>query len=344
MKLRLALVVVAVAGALLPLPPGFVERWYSSGVYLTMQPVVTGFSNQVSFALFDLVVLGVATLWIVAMAWDRFGRSLGWGSVFWRALLRTMTWAAVLYIAFLAVWGLNYRRVPLWRKVPFDASRVSPERAQALLGVTVDRLNALHDPAHAVGWRGAPVDAHLADAFARAIVRVGVVRAVRPGRPKVTVFQWYFRRAAVEGLTDPFFLETLVNSDLLPFERPLVEAHEWAHLAGFADEGEANFIGWLTCLVGGDADQYSGWLFLYGEAAAAVPRETRDREAARLDPGPRGDLRAIADRLRRDTSPRLAAAGWRVYDRYLRANRIAAGAASYADVVRLILGTGTGGV
>ena len=30
--------------------------------------------------------------------------------------------------------------------------------------------------------------------------------------------------------------------------------------------------------------------------------------------------------------------GWRVYDRYLKANRVERGSASYADVVRLVLG------
>jgi hypothetical protein len=33
---------------------------------------------------------------------------------------------------------------------------------------------------------------------------------------------------------------------------------------------------------------------------------------------------------------------WRVYDRYLKANRIEEGAASYAQVVRLLLGTRLG--
>jgi hypothetical protein len=35
----------------------------------------------------------------------------------------------------------------------------------------------------------------------------------------------------------------------------------------------------------------------------------------------------------------VSAAGWRVYDQYLKANTVQAGAASYADVVKLVLGT-----
>ena len=41
----------------------------------------------------------------------------------------------------------------------------------------------------------------------------------------------------------------------------------------------------------------------------------------------------------RHVSRRVAAAGWRVYDSYLKANRVEAGSASYAQVVRLVAGT-----
>jgi hypothetical protein len=51
---------------------------------------------------------------------------------------------------------------------------------------------------------------------------------------------------------------------------------------------------------------------------------------------------AVAARLARDVRPQVSAAGWRVYDKYLKANRIEAGAASYAQVVRLVLGTTLG--
>jgi hypothetical protein len=139
-------------------------------------------------------------------------------------------------------------------------------------------------------------------------------------------------------MTDPYFLETLVQRELLPFERPFVIAHEWSHLAGFADESEANFVGWLTCLRGSVADQYSGWLFLYAELARAVRARDRAPFAATLAAGPRDDLNAIADRYNRQVNPRVSATGWRVYDRYLKANRVAAGTASYDQVVRLVLG------
>jgi hypothetical protein len=58
-----------------------------------------------------------------------------------------------------------------------------------------------------------------------------------------------------------------------------------------------------------------------------------------LADGPREDLQAIRVRLLQHINPQVSAAGWRVYDQYLKANKVEAGAASYAEVVRLILGT-----
>ena len=127
---------------------------------------------------------------------------------------------------------------------------------------------------------------------------------------------------------------------MLPFERPLVVAHEWAHLAGFTDEGEANFVGWLTCMRGSEPHQYSGWLFLYSEVMARPAAGPSARGAAphwRADHEP--TLRPSGQRYAREVSPRLSTAGWQVYDQYLKANRIEAGTASYAEVVRLVLGT-----
>src|SRR5438094_588193 len=149
------------------------------------------------------------------------------------------------------------------------------------------------------------VDPRLARAFALVQAELGAPPLAVPGRPKHTLADFYFRRAAVDGMTDPYFLETLVASDLLPFERPFVVAHEWSHLAGYADESEANFVGWLTCVRAGGDDAYSGWLFLYGEMIANVSAADR-RSLPELAPGPRADRRAIADRFRRNVSPRMS--------------------------------------
>lgn len=340
MKGRLAVIAAAASTAALPMPPVIVERTYSAGVYPVAQAWITHVSNLVPVALFDLMVVAVAGAWIALGLRDittkpsrlRALASIG---------LRTAIWAAVVYLLFVCVWGLNYRRVPLARRLPFDASRVTLDAARDLAIRAVGELNALYAPAHAESTddgSASAVDSALAVAFARAQRDLGAARLAAPARPKRTILDLYFQRAGVSGMTDPFFLETLIATDLLPVERPFVVAHEWSHLAGITDEGEANFVGWLTCVRGTPPQRYSGWLFLFGELSRAMRSGDRIAVGAGLAPGPREDLRAVARRIQEHVNPRVAAAGWRAYDQYLKANRVERGAASYAEVVKLVLG------
>jgi hypothetical protein len=335
---RLALIVAAIGAALAPIPAAAVERVYSLGLYPALQRVLTALSNLVPFALFDALLVGVAATWACLFVGD-VGKTRGsWLRALARSASRTVTAGAALYLVFLMTWGLNYRRVPLVDKLEFDASAVSASAARALALTAVEEVNRLHGSADRTQAAGTAIDPSLAGAFNRTQQALGISLTVWPARPKHSLLDLYFKRAAVDAMTDPYFLETLVVSNLLPFERAFVVAHEWSHLAGFANEGEANFVGWLTCLRGSAASQYSAWLFLYREVFAAVAAEDRRRVFSELAAGPREDLRAIEQRIRGQISPMLSTAGWQVYDRYLKANRVEAGTASYAEVVRLVLG------
>ena len=339
MPWRPAFVAAAAGAALVPLPAAIVERLYSTRLYLGIQPLLTSLSNLAPFALFDGLVLVAAVSWIALSTRDVRsvkGRLRALAVIAWRAIV----WSAALYLVFLFTWGLNYRRVRLVDALALDPARITALAVKDASFVTAGRLNALHDRGHAGGGSDAQaIDQQLAAALEHALADTGRPQAVVPGRAKRTIFDWYFRRAAVDGMTDPFFLEILVSSDLLPFERPFVTAHEWSHLAGVADEGEANFVGWLACLRASPAAQYSGWLFMFSELARVSSGTDRAATRAALAAGPRDDLQAIRDRVARHVSPRLSAAGWRGYDSYLKANRVEAGAASYGEVVRLALGT-----
>jgi hypothetical protein len=336
-RVRITLIVLAIGAALAPLPPALVDRWYSARLFATLQPALTSLSNLVPFALLDLLIGACAAVWIALAARD-LSRAPHRRRAAATIAARTAVWSAAFYLAFLVLWGLNYRRPRLRETTAYDASAVTPGAAVAAGRLAVQQLNALYPSRAADPPVPGAIDSVLDEAFAHAVRDVGIAHDVVPARPKRTMLDWYFRRAGVDGMTDPFFLETLVAGNVLSFERAFVVAHEWSHLAGIADEGEANFTAWLSCVRGSRSHAYSGWLFLYGELAAAVSRGDRAALAAALDSGPRNDLRALRDRYARDVNPRIAGAGWRVYDSYLKANRVPSGAASYDDVVRLVLG------
>jgi Protein of unknown function (DUF3810) len=327
--LKIAVISVAVLVAMVPFPKPFVERFYSTFLYIHLQRVITGGSNLVAFSLFDALIVGIIAAWLWALIADIRGRK----RVIARVLVRSVVWASVLYIAFVCLWGFNYRRVKLTGKLEIDARGVSQERAFSLAATSIERLNAIYAQAHADS-----IEPSLANGFDSAQRELGSVVVAIPGTPKSSLLNPFFRMTGVSGMTDPYFLETLIDDSVLPFERPMVIAHEWGHLAGFADESEASFVGWLTCIHGSAADQYSAWLFVFQEMMPIVGGEARSELVRRLDPGPREDLRAIAERARRQVNPRASRISSLVYDRYLKANLIPSGVANYGEVAGLLLG------
>ena len=274
------IIALAAIGAVAPTPAAWIEQTYSRQWYLAWQNVVTRVSSVVGFSLLDLLaVIVVAGL---AVCWWRELRGSGPGpwrraSAAMRMTFRTVALAAALYLAFLAMWGLNYRREPLTAKLDYDAARISPDALASLAAESVDRLKALHAPAHAAApWPAFDeLPARLGPAFEQVQRRLGAGRTAVAGRPKATLLSAYFRRAGIDGMLSPFSLEVLVNGTVLPFERPFLVAHEWAHLAGYANEAEANFVGVLICLAGDAQSRYNAWLFLSQQLVRHLPPDAR---------------------------------------------------------------------
>jgi hypothetical protein len=327
----MALFVVAVVCAVVPVPAPWVERVYSMGFYPVVQAAMTRASNYSPVALLDVAV-GLLLLGAAMIARSSV-RSLGVRRALRRGSIAAAGVVALIYLVFLAVWGLNYRRVPLESKLDYDPSRLTRDAAMAFANTAAAQVNAGYVDAHASPSQLAVLQA----SFAGAQRALGARRVAVTGVPKRSLLTLYFRYAAIDGMTDPWFLEIIVNPDVLEFERPFVLAHEWAHLAGYANEAEANFVGWMTCVRADALARYSGWLAAYQHAAGALSRSDR-RLITPLDRGPLEDLKAMSARYAR-SSPVVRQAARGVYDEYLRANRVTEGIASYDAVVKLMIGT-----
>jgi hypothetical protein len=338
--IRLFLVLAAAMLAATPLSRPAIERVYARGIYPVIQPALTSAGNFARIAFFDVALVAVLILVVgLPIAYLR-SRPRGWLLAIGRLLADFAVIAAVLYLWFLLAWGMNYRREPLRSKLDFDQRRVTEDALRELAQRDVSALNRLHAGAHRAGWPTYDAMPSLVGAaFTRVQRDLGMSWTAVPGRPKRSIVDFYFRRAAVDGMTDPFFLETLANYGLLPVERPFVVAHEWSHLAGYADESEANFVAWLICMRAPANAQYSGWLSLYGTIIGALPPGARAEIAATLEAGPRADLEAVAARVRLQSSPLVSRAGYAAYDKFLKANRVQAGIRSYGEVIQLLLGT-----
>jgi hypothetical protein len=332
-SVRAVLIFAALAALLVPLPPHLVETRYSTTIYPVLQSRVTAVTNLSPLALLDVAAVAIGLF--LTFSFARRMRARGLSSAVAYSSVNVLTLTALIVLWFFVLWGANYRRLPLEEKLNYDQARVTRDAALRLGTHALGEVNGRYDAAHATLVQGPSLDA----AFGAAQRALGASRLAIPGTPKRSLLELYFRAAAIDGMTDPFFLEVILNPDTLPFERPFVLSHEWAHLAGYANEGEANFVAWLTCSQGDAMAVYSGWMAIFEHVVAALPGADRVQLTSRLADGPRRDLQEAAARYSR-SSPVVRTAARDVYDSYLRANRVPEGVESYSTVVRLMLGAG----
>ncbi len=328
--------IIGVAAALqwAPLPADWIENGYANGIYPLLARTFVPLANAVPFTIGDLIfcaiVLGVIASWVIG--WRRLRGSPA--ARVWRLTVRTAAVAAAIVIWFDAAWALNYRRAPIVKRVAFDPARLTARNVSAFSARIVSALNATATPAHAEQLTEAQMQTALAEAEAPVLRRLGDRSSISVSRPKRTIFDPWFELAGIGGQWDPFAYETLLNAEFLPFERPFALAHEWGHVAGFGDESDANLIAALTTLRSKDAFiRYSGLFWAYG----FLPEH--DRRALPLSPLVRADLAAARRRFLRSYNPRLSAAQWFVYDKYLRVNGVRAGVVSYSLFIQVLVGT-----
>jgi hypothetical protein len=313
-----------------PLPLAVLVRWRQA--YARFQPVVTGASSQAPVAVLDVLLVGLC-LWALWWLWARRGRLRP------ATVARVAAVAAALgWVLFLLLWGWHYQVPTLDARLAPGSADVSRERGAAFAHVTVAQLNALHVAAHGSPWpTRADLPAVLGPLLAEVLPPLGVTRRPRLPVPRGTLLDWYFRAGGIDGLTNPFGLEIVLNSRVLPVELPALVAHEYAHLAGFADEADASVVAWLACQGGSPALRYSSALAVLPHLLTGLPRATQGEVVDRLGEGPRDDLRAIAARLETQW-PWVRAMAWHAYDRFLKANRVGEGVARYDAVARVLIG------
>jgi hypothetical protein len=343
LKIAAGLILAAAAIAtVLPRQGPWVERHYARGAFPGIQRVLTGASNAVPFALLDVVIAGSVVLAALAIASvvraPAGGRLAMAGHRGWQAVALV----SLAYLVFLAAWGLNYRREPVSAWLDFDNHRVTSEAVASLNEAALGELARLRPglPIRDTDWPGRELAARrLVPAVNETVRLLGLPTPVVPGRPKTTILDPFLTRAGVSGLTNPFLLETLLPSNLLGFEYPSVIAHEWGHLAGLARESDASFFGLMACLRGDAGAQYSAWLDIFLQTLPGSAGGRRAAAIARLPAAVRTDIDAMAARTSRDRVGTISRASWRVYDRYLRSNRVDSGLRNYGEVVRLLAGT-----
>jgi len=339
-----------------------VEDLYARRVGFWIARAQSAASGFVPFSLAEFVLLGAVVYLVVPNVRDlarAIRRRRGVPAAGLTAAARVAAFAVLTVSLFYLCWGLNYARAPLaarlgWTPVqPADAAaaaRATDEIAR-FAGELVDAANAAYrDVAHsddlgrpsarAAGVEG--LDTVFDASYARVQRTLGLETALAAprGPAKPLLASGLVSHLQISGVYFPWTGEANYNRLVPAVTLPHTIAHEKAHQRGIAREDEANFLGYLACVMSDDAYvRYSGYLFgqrqLIGELASRDRPAARALVARRL-PGVQRDVDdLVAFWQRYEGEPaRMSAA---MNDRYLRAQGVRSGIASYAASRNLIV-------
>jgi hypothetical protein len=325
-------ILAAIALVAFPFPSDIIEEYYANGLFSDLNRALVPIADSVPVSIGDVGVIVMIAIFVISWiatlsSAPRFERRQTVGKL----LLHSLGWLGAGVIVFELLWGLNYRRDTVVQRIVFEQSRITDDAVAAFSERIVDTLN--NDVAAAHRERHVNRVA-LAAAFEPVVNRLGDDWNVELTTPKFTILQPYYEAAGVGGQYSPFSFETLLNSSFLSYELPAALAHEWAHVGGFTDEGDANYIAVVACLRSDDPlIRYSGAFWTYGQLPAA------QRKRLRLDPRVSADFAASRARFYRHFVPLISDLQWSTYDGYLRTNGVRGGVTSYGFFLRLLVGT-----
>jgi hypothetical protein len=340
---KIAVVALSLLLTIFQLPASFIERFYANGFYARLQSMVTPVSNLLPFALYDVLIsvliLGLPAFWIVCLVRAGKGKRLRRAA---GLFLNTIVFGAIILLVFQLLWGFNYMRQPLRQKLDYNGERINEEAAMRFYRLCVKGLNSEVEAAHETNlpddeeWRK-----RLQPAYSALLKEFGRAGDITLARAKATLFDKYLEAAGISGFINPFGHETIVGRGYHSLDRAFTLAHEWGHLAGFAEESEASFVGLLALLRSEDAAcRYAGWLALYSHLPLCSLKEklkAGQEEMPQLAAAVEGDLRAMDEEAdKRRISPAVSKAQWQMYDQFLKAQHATA---SYGELASLMMGT-----
>jgi hypothetical protein len=313
--------------------PEATESLYAQGFYPWIVRLFAAL-NRVSFSWAEVLLVSAI---VAAVLFFRPRRALLtlWGAV-----------GALLW-AFLLLWGFNYARPPLEKRLGLDPPAADPqvllETGERVAARTSDLFEALGQNS---GSTRLPVSFEeldqLIDDGYRELKLPGDRIGGRTTPAKPLMSSTLFSYLGISGIFVPFTGEPSVNALQPDAALPLVLAHEKAHQRGITHEGEANFAAFLVCSRENAPPylRYAAYLFatqhLLGEASEYLPREKVAAAWDRLGAGPLADVQAMRDFWERyqGVASELTS---EVNDSYLRALRVPEGVESYGTVVRMLL-------
>ena len=338
--------------------------FYTTHIYPLIGTVLSHISGIFPFALGDLFI-ALSIAWVILYPIYEIGlrKKLARRFIFLAAKSgcypkkkavfgRVIEYLLWIYVWFYAAWGLNYSQPNIYCRTGMKPAEVSKEKFRKFAYQYADSLNYLSEERRGKSEKSdSIVDDKLKnrvrDAVLKEYNKIGYREGINPPfnqhpHAKTMLFTPLSSMSGVTGSMGPFFCEFTLNGDIRPHDYPAIYAHEFAHLLGIANEGEANFYSYIVCTASSDkAVKFSGYYHIFFHVLRNVFDILGEKEGEKFLKYIRPEIIQLAKSDRNYWLSKrckvLDAAQDFIFDLYLRGNHVAEGRKSYSGVVGLIL-------
>ena len=267
-----------------------------------------------------------------------------------------------VYAWFYIAWGLNYSQPNIYCRTGMKPAEVSEAKFREFAYRYADSINYLSEERRVKSEETAFDDQResqfngmvddglknrVRDAVLKGYNEIGAKEGINTPfnqhpHAKTMLFTPLSSMSGVTGSMGPFFCEFTLNGDIRPHDYPAIYAHEFAHLLGIANEGEANFYSYIVCTASSDkAVKFSGYYHIFFHVLRNVFDILGEKEGEKFLKYIRPEIIQLARSDRQywisKRCKALDAAQDFIFDLYLRGNHVAEGRKSYSGVVALIL-------
>lgn len=312
--------------------PQLTEKWYSQSIYPVLAKCLSALSSRVSFSVDDIFYLLLIAALLITLALLVLRKiSLA------KALKGMLNVAAAVYILFYLLWGFNYYRPDLNKRLGMAEQKPDTKKFVAAIerqiSVTSRSICSFEK------FDKAKIDAEVEASYKKLAPLLKIDYPMGTRKAKKITFSHFFAKAGISGYYGPFFNEVHINTYNLPVEYPFVLAHEKAHQFGITGEAEANFYAWLVCTQSSSKQlQYSANLYILRFfLVEAYKLEQFPELMAKLDKKIKADFSQIQNNWKKLRNDKIDRAASTVNDTYLKTNKVEKGIDDYEGVVKYVI-------
>ena len=322
--------------------PHFIEKYYSNGIYPHIASFLRTLLSWIPFSVGDIFLL-LALIYIVLKSIRFIKRK---SKNYWQLFFSIGSKLSVLYFIFYLFWGLNYYREPLQKSLNLSIPKYNIDELAVLTEKLLVKTEEIHFkltrndtiPVQTVLTQTELLD-RTVDGYNELAKKYPQFAYSHP-EVKKSIFSTPMSYMGFGGYLNPISGEAQVNYNSLDFDLPSTASHEVAHQIGYANESEANFIGYLAAINNPDLlFQYSGYLMALQYALGNIYRsdkELHDEIYNRLPIGVQKNLKENYKHWKKYKNP-FKPYFHKFYSLFLKANHQKHGMKSYGRMLGLVM-------